>query len=54
MATPMIGRMTPLTRAEVSSMAGKSFSRIVRCTMPISSATATATAADSVGVKTPE
>ena len=53
-ATAMIGRITPLTRAEVSSIAGKSFSTIVPCAMPITSATATATAADSVGVKTPE
>ena len=50
----MMGRITPLTRAEVASIAVKSLSEMVRCHKPTISATATATAADSVGVNTPE
>ena len=50
----MMGSTTPQTRAEVPSMAGKSCSLSVRCHSPMATATATAMAADSVGVKMPE
>jgi hypothetical protein len=50
----MMGSTTPQTRAEVPSMAGKSASVSRPWASPVATATVTATAADSVGVKTPE
>ena len=50
----MIGRMTPFTLAELTSIFGKSASVSVPCSKPMVMVVATATAAASVGVKMPE
>ena len=50
----MIGTMTPFTFAELSSIFGKSSSVRVPCSSPMTMVVTTATAAASVGVKTPE
>ena len=50
----MIGRMTPLTLAELTSIAGKSASLSVPTTKPMMMVTMTATAPASVGVRLPE
>ena len=48
-----MGNITPFTLAELSNIAGKSLSFSVPSNMPIMIAMTTATAAASVGVKTP-
>ena len=53
-ATAMIGRITPHTRADVPSISGNCDTVIRFCTSPMPTATAAATAADSVGVNQPE
>ena len=50
----MIGRMTPFTLAEETSIFGKSESVSVPCSSPMVIVVATATAAASVGVNTPD
>ena len=50
----MMGTITPLTLAEVSKIFGISLSFRVRCRKPIIIVLRAATAALSVGVKTPE
>jgi hypothetical protein len=50
----MIGRITPFTLAELTSMAGKSDSFSVPRMKPMMMVTTTAVAPASVGVKRPE
>ena len=50
----MIGMITPLTLAELTSIAGKSESLIVPRIKPMTMVTTTAVAPASVGVKRPE